>query len=337
MLTAAGTFVILLSCQKPIVTRAEDPGGKIRYPVAGREECSRLMMELVSSVSDSKRHEFYVTGEDYEPETLVIARMFPETINISNTKLEEYMENGKNYILCRIGFERQLDNKQDEAPPGGENEMVEGFWQEGDIQIRKIGKEWYRFRCIDDDYRNPYSEHQTYALFLCETVIRSDIDSTDSQRNSLTFGRTNNYKTSNIRAWLQESTRDWGEEVAPVGTGVNSAFIGKTEEGFCGEDADTELSKIELPIQSVTDRLFLLSVEEALKYQEAVWEAEGAGSPYSRSFWLRTPAFDSDENGDFCHGEWEYAINLEKGSIMPSHIEDPEIGIRPAYCLTQGH
>ena len=335
-MAAAGTLMILLSCQTPIAARAENPEEKIRYPVTGREECSRLMMELVSSVSDSKRHEFYVTGEDYEPETLVIARMFPETINISNTKLEEYMENGKKHVLCRIGFERQLDQKQGESPPDRENETIEGFWQEGDIQIRKIGKEWYRFRCIDDDYRNPYSEHQTYALFLCETVICSDIDSTDSQRKILTFGRTNNYKTSNIRTWLQENAGDWEKEAALAETGVNSAFVGKTKEGFCGEDADTELSGIGLPIQSVTDRLFLLSLEETIKYQEAVWEDSGAGSPCSRGFWLRTPAFDSDENGDFCHGEWEYAVDLENGCIIPSHIEDPKIGIRPAYCVTQG-
>ena len=92
MLAAAGSFVILTEAQPTLCALGAGPATKIedtQYIVSGKEECQRLLLELVSSVSDSGRHEFYVTGEDYEPETLVIARLFPETINISNTKMSE--------------------------------------------------------------------------------------------------------------------------------------------------------------------------------------------------------------------------------------------------------
>ena len=79
------------------------------YTVSGREDCRRLLMEVVSSAAGSGRHEIYVTGEDYEPETLVIAQMFPEVCRISNTVLSRSRENGTEYVTCRIGFEKAGD------------------------------------------------------------------------------------------------------------------------------------------------------------------------------------------------------------------------------------
>ena len=106
-LAAAGSFVVLASCQAALRPYASELADGAEYTVSNGWECRRLLMEVVSSVSGRERHEFYVTGEDYEPDTLVIAQMFPETINISNTKILEYEENGKRYVTCRIGFERR--------------------------------------------------------------------------------------------------------------------------------------------------------------------------------------------------------------------------------------
>ena len=76
------------------------------YLVSGRQECRRLLMELVSSAPEEERQEFYVTGADYEPETLVIAQMFPGVKRISNTRMATEEKDGKTYITCRIGFEK---------------------------------------------------------------------------------------------------------------------------------------------------------------------------------------------------------------------------------------
>ncbi len=386
-LAAAGSFVVLASCQAALRPYASELADGAEYAVSNGWECRRLLMEVVSSVSGRERHEFYVTGEDYEPDTLVIAQMFPETINISNTKILEYEENGKRYVTCRIGFERRprgdicshqwkMESLEGEsclwggkerwscelcgkeqvistAPPGHVDEdndtfcdrckdKIEGvqeaerkYWTVGEIQSREIGGKTYKFRCVDDDYSTNHSDGQKYALFLCEAVIRSDVDSTDSKREIITFGKTNNYKVSDARKWLSESGKTSEKDLAFVNTGVNSAFFGETEEGTFMEFSDTELMKQELPVQVVMDQWFLLSLEEALKYRDLLWEVSGGESPYSRGYWLRTPAFMAGSSGEFIYGDWEYAVDLERGCICPVEVSDGGIGLRPAYCLPQ--
>lgn len=387
MLAAAGSFVVFASCQATLRAYASELADGAEYTVSNAREYGRLLMETVSSVYGRERHEFYVTGEDYEPDTLIIAQMFPEIINISNTKILEYEENGKRYVTCRIGFERRpeedicshqwkTESLEEEsclwggkerlscelcgkeqiistAPPGhvdkngdtfcdrckdrieGEQEAERKYWTTGEIQSREIGGKTYKFRCVDDDYSVNHSDNQKYALFLCEAVIRSDVDSTDSKRKIITFGKTNNYKTSDARKWLLESGKTSGKGLAFVNTGVNSAFFGKTEEGTFMEFLDTELSKKELPVQVVMDQWFLLSLEEALKYRDILWEISGGESPYSQGYWLRTPAFMEESSNEFVYGEWEYAVDLVQGCIRPVQVSDGAMGFRPAYCLPQ--
>ena len=248
----------------------ERMSGETEYMVSGDQECRRLLMELVSAGAGKEREEFFITGEDYEPETLVIAQMFPAAVNISNTKIEEYEENGRRYVTCRIGFERQpdqeacthrwetrileagtclwggkeeltcrlcglrkvrspaalghLDADRDRLcdrcrdPLNGDEPIETGRWAVGDIQTRRLGKETYQFRCVDDDYSSAGSEHQKCALFLCETVIRSDMESTDSQKKIITFGKNNNYKDSEIRKWLRDCCT--GEAGLQMGAGA---------------------------------------------------------------------------------------------------------------------
>lgn len=384
---AAGTFLALASCQAVMRPYAKMMTERASYMVSGQEDCRRLLMELVSSVSVGERHEFYVTGEDYEPETLTIAQMFPEAVNISNTKMWEYTENGQRYVTCRIGFERRPGTEGrshqwetesletgtclwggkellvcrlcgherifSQAPPGhvdtdgdslcdrcgdrvnGTEEIEARFWSVGDIQTREIGGKTYSFKCVDDDYRTENSDNRKCALFLCETVIRSDIDSTDSKRKILTFGVTNNYKTSAVRKWLAEHADEDTGELLSINTGVNSAFSGRTKEGTKGEFAETELTGWALPVQRMTDKLFLLSLEEALAFRDELWNIPESVSPFSQGYWLRTPAFLSGEDGSFSYGTREYAVDLEQGSICPKEVSDGSIGIRPAFCLPQ--
>lgn len=361
--------------------------------VSGDQECRRLLMELVSAGAGREREEFFITGEDYEPETLVIAQMFPEAINISNTKIEEYEEKGRRYVTCRIGFERRpdqeacthrwetrileagtclwggreeltcrlcglrkvrspaalghLDADRDRLcdrcrdPLDGDEPMETGRWAVGDVQTRRLGNSTYQFRCVDDDYSSAESDHQKCALFLCETVIRSDVDSTDSQKTILTFGKNNNYKDSEIRKWLRDRcTGEAGLQMGagalmPVNVGVRTAFLGQTSPGTEGEAAETELVKYTLSPQMMSDRMFLLSVEEAMRYRKELWAGDIGESPYSQGYWLRTPVYRETENGVFTYGTEVYAVDLRDGTIGPAEVSDGSFGLRPAYCLPQ--
>ena len=59
--------------------------------------------------------------------------------------------------------------------------------------------------------------------------------------------------------------------------------------------------------------LSAVSLEEAYRYREEIWNPEGKGSSYSRGFWLRTPAYETDEYGNFVYGNREYVVDLENG------------------------
>ena len=334
----------------------ERMSGETEYMVSGDQECRRLLMELVSAGAGKEREEFFITGEDYEPETLVIAQMFPAAVNISNTKIEEYEENGRRYVTCRLCGLRKvrspaalghLDADRDRLcdrcrdPLNGDEPIETGRWAVGDVQTRRLGKDTYQFRCVDDDYSSAGTDHQKYALFLCETVIRSDMDSTDSQKKIITFGKNNNYKDSEIRKWLWDRcTGEAGLQMGagalmPVNVGVCTAFLGQTSPGTEGEAAETELVKYTLLPQMMSDRMFLLSVEEALKYREELWDTVSEESPYSRGYWLRTPVYQEGENGGFIYGTEAYAVDLRDGTIGPAEVSDGSFGLRPAYCLPQ--
>ena len=300
----------------------ERMSGETEYMVSGDQECRRLLMELVSAGAGKEREEFFITGEDYEPETLVIAQMSPAALGHLDADRDR---------LC--------DRCRD--PLNGDEPIETGRWAVGDIQTRRLGKDTYQFRCVDDDYSSAGSDHQKCALFLCETVIRSDMDSTDSQKKIITFGKNNNYRDSEIRKWLRDScTGEAGLQMGaaalmPVNVGVRTAFLGQTSPGTEGEAAETELVKYTLLPQMMSDRMFLLSVEEALEYREELWDTVSEESPYSRGYWLRTPVYQEGENGGFTYGTEAYAVDLRDGTIGPAEVSDGSFGLRPAYCLPQ--
>ena len=95
----------------------------------------------------------------------------------------------------------------------------------------------------------------------------------------------------------------------PVNVGVCTAFLGQTSPGTEGEAAETELVKYTLLPQMMSDRMFLLSVEEALKYRKELWDIVSEESPYSRGYWLRTPVYQEGENGGFIYGTEAYAVD----------------------------
>ena len=77
------------------------------------------------------------------------------------------------------------------------------IWKEGDVQLREVGGEILSFTCIDDDYHDWQDGHRKAALFLCDRVIRADVDTAPGKKMKIfSFGKDNNYKTSQVRAWL---------------------------------------------------------------------------------------------------------------------------------------
>ena len=207
-------------------------------------------------------------------------------------------------------------------------------WFVGDVRTLKLGEQTYRFRCIDDDYKNN-SESQTCALFLCETVIRSDVGSTESTKEIQVFGTNNNYKESSLRSWLVAQSDTINVPLMTANTGVNAAFLGASAPGSFEQFADSSFLYHELPRQVLKEQLFLLSLEDAFQYRDELWDVDDGISPYSRGYWLRTPLFSSDAEGNFCYGNWQYVVDLEHGCIRPAEVSDGSIGFRPAFCLPQ--
>ena len=240
--------------------------------------------------------------------------------------------------------------------------MKDFHWYVGDTLIEKVGDAAYTFRCIDEDYSDYEGNHTGTALFLCDTVISAGLDGAYREEDDgtghknyvwrpgpiATFGSTNSYRNSNIRAFL-----DANEPVNAVSTqlGVSSACTGATEEGKFSRLTDKGLTTTEIGFQYLTGKYFILSVPEAFKYRQYLFRFSGSSTDNPQTvqngtcsgYWLRTPfggKNDYDETGQ------AYMVDLEKGNIHPADVRprtetgDPYIdsqltvGIRPAFLIT---
>jgi hypothetical protein len=203
----------------------------------------------------------------------------------------------------------------------------------GDVQARRIKGKIYLFRCIDEDYGKK-------ALFLCDSTIRSDIDSSAATVKKLTFGSNNNYKYSYIRTWLNDNADDlFGAEATLIGTNV--AYQGATGDGSYEQFNENELIALEKPFQLLEDEIFILSVEEAIQYREYLWRFGGSEennqetqySAYSRGYYLRTPQYKGEDG--FEYGPGIYVVDFS-GSIHPVSVSSTDnIGIRPVIAIRQ--
>lgn len=209
------------------------------------------------------------------------------------------------------------------------------FYQIGDVQARRMGDQYYLFRCIDEDYADSLGNVRGTALFLCDSVIPSDVDSTSEKMKLLTFGENNNYKNSYVRHWLQKQGEGELTGEQKVYTGMCSEFEGITKEGSFHQFQGEALRGHPLSFQLMEDSLFLLSVEEAVKYKEWLWRFQGAEennpetqiSSYSRGYYLRTVQYG---------GKGVYVVDLEQGNLYPAAVDNSAMGLRPAMALRQG-
>lgn len=207
----------------------------------------------------------------------------------------------------------------------------------GDTQARTIGNKVYLFRCIDEDYEDAMGNSQRTALFLCDSVIRSDIN---GAANKLSFGFNNNYKYSDIREWLlNHAAADFAHETY---IGITRSYIGATWKGSYEQFNDNNLMAMKEIFQLLQDKVFILSVDEALKYRDVLWRFDGSEtnnpgsqiSAYSKGYYLRTPQ-DGGLDG-FLYGDVIYVVSLVDGNIQPVNVKETSYGIRPAMVVPQG-
>lgn len=207
----------------------------------------------------------------------------------------------------------------------------------GDIQARIIGKRIYLFRCIDEDYEDTMGNSQKTALFLCDSVIRSDIIGTSKKLN---FGDSNNYKYSKVREWLQNNAVD-SIFLSDTCIGITKAFLGSTRRGTYDQLNESGLMGYGRLYQSMNDKIFILSVEEGVRYRNYLWKFNGSDinnpesqiSAYSKGYYLRTPQYGGLD--DFRFGEGIYTVSLTDGNIQPVNVSETSIGIRPAITIPQ--
>lgn len=310
----------------------------------------------VKNISELVRDEFTIAGERYT----VLLVGFLKTCE-ENTCSHDYeitdkvnaacMKNGHETVRCRkCGREETYDlpaTGHTDADHDGycdicyepaDEEPESIHYNIGDVQARTIGEKIYLFRCIDDDYEDAMDNSAQTALFLCDSVIRSDIDGVSKK---LTFGSDNNYKYSNIREWLLNNAVD-DRFVRKNYIGITKSYIGATGKGTYEQLNDNDLTGLDRMFQLLQDKVFILSVDEALKYRVSLWKFNGSDtnnqesqiSAYSKGYYLRTPQ-ESGPDGPR-YGAGIYTVNLADGNIRPVDVMETSIGIRPAMAIPQG-
>lgn len=202
-----------------------------------------------------------------------------------------------------------------------EKEVSQGkIWYEGDTQERTLHGTAYTFRCVDPNYYDA-GGNRAGALFLCDSIIGGDESIFDDTHN--------NWGASELRSWLNDGIED-SEGIADVVTTVGYTYAGKSSDYSVAERKFTKRRQASAALE---DKMFCLSLEEALRYANRLWKLDGsdrdnfnlAGS-HTTGYWLRTPAA---REGNLC-----YAVTYD-GRVAPEQVDNDRIGIRPAFVAIQ--
>lgn len=194
------------------------------------------------------------------------------------------------------------------------------IWYTGDTVNRELAGELYTFRCVDPDYCDADSD-RVGALFVCDSIIGGD--------ECVFDGKGNAWEASDLRSWLHAKLTDMSG-LADAATTCSFTYAGKSANYQVASRSFTKRSR---PGEKVTDQIFCLSLEEALRYPNILWRLDGAeennytnAGTYTAGYWLRTPAA-----GD---GSKSYAVTYD-GRITPEKVDNRKIGIRPAFVVIQ--
>lgn len=322
------------------------------YPSAG---IIGQRLPMVKNISEVPVEQLTISGVAYTVLRVGFERVYDESTCSHEYEMVDDVaatctENGHQTVLCqKCGKEEMvilpatghIDKDHDgicdtcQEPADEAPEAV--HYSIGDVQVRAIGDKLYLFRCIDDDYEDALGNSQKLALFLCDSVIRSDIQGTSKKLN---FGDNNNYKYSRIREWLLENAKD--DFLHDTYIGITNSYMGATRTGAYEQFSESSLLGQSRLFQQLEDRVFVLSVDEAIKYKDYLWKFNGSEknnpesqvSAYSKGYYLRTPQ-DSGIT-DFRYGEGIYTVSLVDGNIRPVEVTETSIGIRPVMAIPQG-
>lgn len=246
---------------------------------------------------------------------------------------------------------------------GDPEELTRIHWQEGDLLELEFPEGPWRFRCIDENYGDEKQNHRRGALFLCDSIIPSDLGArwelfkTETGAHEAryvpgplaVFGETEEYRYSGLRNWLKEREEPFFY-MEPIQIGTAYAYRGSMPQGSYGGSYGDTLEALHIGDQKLLGKLFLFSVDEALRYREVLWRFEGSdrdnpetqASAFSRGYWLRSPLWAPEGDSSGC----AYVVELS-GGIRPASVKPPggtgdalsdqtvSYGIRPAFVMPQ--
>lgn len=281
--------------------------------------------------------------------------------------MEQVWAKGGTMDAGRLALQNKTEKKGGELQTG-RKAAAGRFWNLGDVVIRNIHGTPYRFRCIDTNYADRMGYRRPGALFLCDSVIPADYGSRFELDISqiphryvfypgpiVNFGETGAYKTSGIRQWLKTAEEDEFADAESINIGVAHFCRGRTAEGAYEQLRPEELSSSYAGSQKMADKLFILSVDEALRYRNQLWRFGSGGiqnpetqiSSFCKGYWLRTAL--GTGRGQEEESEYVYIVDLVQGNIRPERVrpqadsgeDDQElqvtgtIGVRPVFVLPQ--
>jgi len=365
-----------------------DTGMRESFLIENRLENDR---QILSAASQCLREgeaagEFWVTGRNYSPEGSILKVFYGDSLEYSSTVEVVWEEDGTRCERVRFAVRwtdwkenengSTEDGSMDTSQTGQQSKM---YWRLGDTLTREIDGEMYTFHCIDQNYQNRSGAGQTAALFLCDSVIPADTGAYyayEKQEDGsydyvyhpgpiCDFGDTESYKFSRVRQWLDEVSK--GSDLVWVDIGVTNSYTGQTEEAAFEQLTAADLRPKSLGYQKLTGQLFVLSVEEALKYRQYLWrfgaglnEAENPETQigsFSKGYWLRSPYGGTSLEAEGIPAV--YMVDLVRGVIRPQQVTVREnsgesdiaegqryesredmawgmsIGVRPAFALPQ--
>ncbi len=331
-----------------------------RFLAEDKNSCDKRLKSAASRIEPGEKGAFYIIGKNYIPEGTALAKVYGDDMEYSNTVEDKITLDQDVYVLSRFQLHRKKPLIEEDRIWSPDEKQ---HWNLGDVQQRNLDGKVYRFRCIDQNYGDEADRSRQKALFLCESVIAADTGSFYSYEKQgdgtygytfypgpvVSFGDSDSYKNSNIRAWLKQAEVDF-EDAQEISTGVSRAYEGCTKAGGGGAAAlsGQGLKSSYIGSQAMTDRLFILSVEDAIKYGSWLWTFDGAEeenpesqqSSFCKSYWLRNPSAQKGE-------EKVYVVDLIQKNIRCQDIKprgdskDPEIsvtgttGVRPAFTVRQ--
>ena len=222
-----------------------------------------------------------------------------------------------------------------------------GHWKVGDLQSREINGKTYLFRCVNANYKDKTNTDKSVALFLCESVIPADegmdYEENDGPKLTRFFGENNNYRYSDVNAYLTDHIGDDGNLLS-TNIGIAAEYTGSTRTNAYQSLDISDLTRYTRSNPQVMySKLFVPSVEEAVAMKDYLWKLNGASSnnaddyvtPRCDSYWLRTPVHGTDD--------MIYTVNMMTGAIEPKLVKQADennyssTGIRPMYIVEQAY